>query len=96
MTPDWAFSASKHGISYIDVAYVISKEEFKKVLPNFPDPYSEGGIVTLYIGFQHPQATKEIEVLVRTFPNSERRAKIFHVMPLRQQFREMRDQDKDS
>jgi hypothetical protein len=45
----------------------------------------------LYIGPEHPQTDREIEVLVRRPRRSGAEASIFHAMPLGPKFRRLRE-----
>jgi len=56
----------------------------------------DGTVDRLYIGPEHAQTRRELEVIVRVaIDGSSREAVIFHVMPLGPKFRTMREEYPD-
>lgn len=53
------------------------------------------GRIMLYIGPEHVQTDRELEILVHEFPNTGRESSIFHAMPLGPKFRRYREEHSD-
>lgn len=88
MPPKWDDSALKHGIPKPDVVYAIAHATF---VDTIEDPGFRGGRVELYIGPEHGQTARELEILVERF-NDGREAVIFHVMNLGPKFTRYREE----
>ena len=78
----------KHGISKADVVYAIAHATFVDIIE---DPGFRGGRIELYIGPEHGQIARELEVLVVRFDDG-REAVIFHVMKLEPKFMRYREE----
>lgn len=52
---------------------------------------NNGGTVRLYVGPEHPQTDRELEILVNYFTDG-REASIFHAMPLGPKIRRYREE----
>lgn len=89
MSPRWTESTEKHNIARGDAVHAILHATYVRVLP---EEVSEGRI-RLFIGPEHAQTDREIEVLVHDFPDSAREAVVFHVMPLGPKFRRYREEN---
>jgi hypothetical protein len=79
-------SSRKHGISNEDALYVIRN-------PTYTGGLSGGNHVSyalIFIGFQHPQTEREIEVLMRVYRRSQRWPEVFHVMWLSSKYDKFR------
>lgn len=87
MTPRWTASASKHGIPRADAAYAIAHATFI----GHPDP--DDGSIMLYIGPEHAQTDRELEILVRDRSTEGREWLIYHVMPLGPLYRRYREEN---
>ena len=57
-----------------------------------PNESFDDGVVTLYIGPQHPQTGREIEVLVNVYSDG-RESVVFHAMRLGPKFRRYREEN---
>ena len=71
--------------------YAIAHATFVDTIEN---PGRRGGRVELYIGPEHGQTTRELEVLVERFDDG-REAVIFHVMGLGSKFKRYREEHSD-
>lgn len=91
MTPRWAESASKHGIPPADQIHAIVNATYTARIET---KGADTGEVWLYIGSPHPQTEREIELLVKTYPDG-RAALIFHAMDLGPKFRRHREEHPD-
>jgi hypothetical protein len=79
-------SANKHRISNEDALYAIHHATYtRRLSPDLPGTY-----IRLFIGFQHSQTERELEVLVRAFESSRRRPEVFHVMWLSSKYDQYR------
>jgi hypothetical protein len=84
-------SAAKHRITQQDALYVIMHPTYTGKLPkNRPGTY-----IRLFIGFQHPQIAREIEVLVRVYESGFRNPEVFHVMFLSSKYDKYRRDNPD-
>lgn len=83
-------SSEKHGVTHGDVVHAIYHASFNQVIEE--DGSSR---IRLFIGPQHPQTEREIEVLVREYPDTSRPARIFHAMLLGPKFRRLREEVSD-
>jgi hypothetical protein len=90
MAPRWEPSSEKHGVSRQDQTFAIVNANFVHELD---EPVKEGRIV-LYIGPEHAQTDREVEVLVHEFGDG-RESSIFHAMPLGPKFRRFREEHPD-
>jgi hypothetical protein len=90
VAPVFEPSSGKHGVSHEDIAYAIFHATFIHVLEE-----ADGSRVRLFIGPEHAQTDREIEVLVREFPSASRQASIFHAMPLGPKFARLREETDD-
>ncbi|WP_431031195.1 hypothetical protein [Plantibacter sp. RU18] len=90
MAPAWTNSASKHGVDRRDAMYAL-------VYPNYVrdiEDNGDGTVNRLYIGPEHAQTTRELEVIVRVaVDGSGREAVIFHVMQLGPAIRRFREEN---
>lgn len=91
MPPKWEDSALKRGIPKSDVVYAIAHATF---VDTIEDPGFRGGRVVLYIGPEHGQTSRELEVLVEQFDDG-REAVVFHVMALGPKFKRYREEHSD-
>lgn len=92
MPPKWDDSALKRGIPKPDVIHAIAHATF---VVTIEDPGIRGGRVELYIGPEHDQTARELEVLVERFDDG-REAVIFHVMHLGPKFKRLREEQSDA
>ncbi len=88
MPPKWEPTSLKRGIPKADVVYAIANATF---IDTIEDPGLRGGRVVLYIGPEHGQTARELEVLVEQFDDG-REAVIFHVMGLGPKFKRYREE----
>lgn len=91
MAPRWDPSSEKHGVARRDQIFAIVHATFVRQIEG---PAGDGKIM-LYIGPEHAQTDREIEVLVREYPQSGREAVVFHAMPLGPKFRRFREENPD-
>jgi hypothetical protein len=70
-----------------DQVYAILHATYSAILP---DEGLDDGTVTLYIGPQHAQTQREIEVLVNVYPD-DRESVVFHAMLLGPKFHRYRE-----
>jgi hypothetical protein len=91
MAPRWEPSSDKHGVSRQDQIFAIINANFVHELD---EPVKEGRIM-VYIGPEHSQTDRELEILVLEFPDSGREASIFHAMPLGPKYRRYREEHPD-
>lgn len=91
MPPRWEDSALKRGIPKADVIYAIAHATFVDTIEN---PGLHGGRVEIYIGPEHGQTARELEILVERFDDG-REAVIFHVMGLGPKFKRYREEHSD-
>jgi hypothetical protein len=73
------------------VVYAIAHASF---VATIEDPGFRGGRVELYIGPEHDQTVRELEILVERFDDG-REAVIFHVMSLGPKFTRYREEHSD-
>lgn len=85
MVPVFEYSAFKHDIPRKDIVYVLLHPTYTGKLSRD----SETSRVTLYIGFQHEQTERELEILVRHYYDG-RDSRIFHVNYLTSKFDDFR------
>lgn len=88
MVPRWDPAAEKRGFPRSDVIYAIAHASFVDVVE---DPGFRGGKVFLYIGPEHAQTQRELEVLVERFDDGSESV-IFHVMNLGPKYRSYREE----
>ena len=91
MPPRWEPSSDKHNVPRADQVYAIVYATFVHILG---EPVAAGQIV-LYIGPEHGQTDRELEILVHESPESGAEAVIFHAMPLGPKFRRYREENSD-
>jgi hypothetical protein len=84
--PQWADSADKHGVPRADAVYAIVHATFVRDL--------DRDDIRLYIGPEHAQTERELEVLVRIPRDVGGVASVFHVMPLGPMFRRFREENR--
>jgi hypothetical protein len=87
VAPVFEPSSGKHGVSHSAIAHAIFHATFVQLLEE-----DDGSQVKLFIGPEHAQTDREIEVLVREFPGASRQASIFHAMPLGPKFARLREE----
>lgn len=87
MTPRWEPSSDKHGVARNDQVYAILHATYIADL----GPNERGGSIRLYIGPEHAQTDRELEILVVHFTDG-REASIFHAMPLGPKIRRYREE----
>lgn len=87
MAPRWEPSSDKHGVARNDQLYAILHATYVATIGTSND----GGTVTLFIGPQHEQTDREVEILVNSFTDG-RQASIFHAMQLGPKFRRYREE----
>ncbi|MGW9159658.1 hypothetical protein [Microbacterium sp. NPDC055665] len=90
MAPTWANSADKHGVDRRDAMYALLHPNYVRDMEDNGD----GTVNRLYIGPEHAQTERELEVIVRVaVDGSGREANIFHVMPLGPAIRRYREEN---
>jgi hypothetical protein len=87
VAPRWEPSSDKHGIPRTDQIYAILHATYLADLGSSND----GGTVRLYVGPEHEQTDRELEILVNYFTDG-REASIFHAMPLGPKVRRYREE----
>lgn len=92
MAPRWEPSSDRHGVARQDQAYAIIHANYVNITD---EPAPDGGQVVVYIGPQHAQTERELEILVLEFPESGREASIFHAMQLGPKWRRYREENPD-
>ena len=92
MTPRWASSSHKHGISRVDQIYVMLHPTYQVRLDS--EKFDDGD-VWLYIGHPHAQTEREVEVLVNVYADG-RAALVFHAMELGPRLRKYREEHPDA
>ena len=90
MAPRWEPSSEKHGVSRPDQIFAILNANFVHELD---EPVKEGRVM-VYIGPEHAQTDRELEILIHEFPDG-REASIFHAMPLGPKFSRYREEHPD-
>lgn len=85
--PRWTESADKHGVPRADAVYAIMHATFV----GRPDP--DDPAIVLYIGPEHAQTERELEILSRDRSGEGRDHLIYHVMPLGPLFRRFREEN---
>ena len=89
MTPRWTESSGKHGILRSSVGWAIAHATYTADLVANGD----GSVDRLFIGPEHAQTDRELEVIVQLWTdNSGREAIIFHAMQLGPKVRRMREE----
>ncbi|MFG6278944.1 hypothetical protein [Microbacterium sp. 5K110] len=89
MSPIWEESSRKHGVSQSDQVYAILHATYVATLP---ETGQRGGRVVLYIGPEHAQTSRELEVLVEDFGGVPE-ARVFHAMRLGPKLRRYREEN---
>ncbi|TFD45390.1 hypothetical protein E3T55_18845 [Cryobacterium frigoriphilum] len=89
MPPRWESSSDKHGVDRVDQIYAILHANYTAELPGAG---RDDGIVTLFIGPQHEQTDREVEILVNVFLDG-RESVIFHAMLLGPKLRRYREEN---
>ncbi len=87
MPPRWEPSADKHDVPHADQVHAILHATYIAELGASDD----GGTVRLYVGPEHAQTDRELEILVNYFTDG-REASIFHAMPLGPKIRRYREE----
>ena len=90
MPPRWESSSEKHGVPQHDQVYAILHATYVADL----GPNDDGGEIRLYIGPEHFQTERELEILVNQFTDG-REASIFHSIRLGPKFRSYREENPD-
>lgn len=90
MAPRWELSSDKHGIDRRDQIFAILNANYVAILEERQD----GSAVMLYIGPEHGQTDRELEILVHSFADG-RQASVFHAMLLGPKFRRYREDHPD-
>ncbi|MEO6505734.1 MAG: hypothetical protein ABIW36_10630 [Terrimesophilobacter sp.] len=88
LAPRWEPSSDKHGVDRGDQVHAILNATYTAELPG---ESRDGGTVTLYIGPQHAQTGREVEILVNVY-SDERESVIFHAMLLGTKYRRYREE----
>ena len=88
MAPRWVPSSDRHGVDRADQVYAILHATYSAVLPG---ESLDDGTVTLYIGPEHAQTLREIEILVNVYPDN-RESIVFHAMQLGPKYRRYREE----
>lgn len=92
MAPRWADSAAKHGVARADAVYAMLHANYIVDLVD----HGDGTVDRLYIGPEHAQTDRELEVIVQVaMDGSGREAFVFHVMQLGPKFQRMREEYPD-
>lgn len=92
MAPHWTESTGKHGVSRADAIYAMLHATYTRQLADLGD----GTVDRLYIGPEHAQTSRELEIIVNVaIDGSGREASVFHVMPLGPKFRKVREENPD-
>jgi len=86
--PRWESSSEKHGVPQHDQVYAILHATYIANL----GPNDDGGEIRLYIGPEHSQTERELEILISQFTDG-REASIFHAMRLGPKFRSYREEN---
>lgn len=90
MAPTWTESADKHGVDRRDAMYALLHPNYVRDIEDNGD----GTVNRLYIGPEHAQTDRELEVIVRVaVDGSGREAVIFHVMQLGPAIRRFREEN---
>lgn len=90
MAPIWVHSAGKHGVARRDAMYALLHPNYVHDLADNLD----GTVNRLFIGPEHAQTDRELEVIVRVaVDGSGREAIIFHVMQLGPAIRRFREEN---
>jgi hypothetical protein len=88
MPPRWEPSSDKHDVPRTDQVHAILNASYIADLGTSDD----GGTLRLYIGPEHAQTDRELEILVNHFTDG-REASIFHAMQLGPKFRRYREEN---
>ena len=88
VAPRWEPSSDKHGVDRGDQVHAILNAAYTAELQGED---RDGGTVTLYIGPQHAQTDREIEILVNVYSDG-RESVIFHAMLLGPKYRQYREE----
>ncbi|MFZ4893037.1 hypothetical protein ACL9RL_01145 [Plantibacter sp. Mn2098] len=89
MTPRWTESSGKHGVARSSAGWAIAHANYVRDLKDRGD----GSVDRLFIGPEHSQTEREVEVIVQIWMDgSAREAVVFHVMQLGPKFRRMREE----
>lgn len=91
MAPIWESSSFKHEIDKRDQIYAMLNATYTA---SVPEEARNGGVVRLFIGPEHAQTEREVEILVEEFSDG-REARIFHAMHLGSKFRSYREEHPD-
>lgn len=92
LTPQWTESSKKHGISRASVGWAVAHANYTQDLADNRD----GSIDRFFVGPEHEQTDREIEVIVQVWVDGSRRESvIFHAMPLGPKVRRMREEHPD-
>ena len=89
--PHWEPSSDKHGVAREDQIYAM-------VNAAFTDPIEtgkNGDVVMLYIGPEHHQTERELEILVRHPARKGAEASVFHAMRLGPKYRRYREESEN-
>jgi hypothetical protein len=89
MAPRWLDSADKHSVPRPDQVYVLLHASY---VAELTDEQTPSGRIMLFIGPQHAQTDREIEILVHEYPGTGREAVIFHAMELGPKYRRYREE----
>jgi hypothetical protein len=86
VAPIWTTSTGKHGVPRGEAQYAMLHPTFVQDLERNGD----GTVNRLFIGPNHAQTDRRLEVIVRVVVDgSGRQAVVFHVMPLGPKFRKL-------
>lgn len=92
MAPRWTDSSTKHGVPRGDAVYAMLHATYTVDLVDNGD----GTVDRLFIGPEHAQTSRELEVIVEiAVDGSGREATVFHVMQLGPKFTRMREEYPD-
>ena len=89
--PHWEPSTDKHGVPRQDQIYAMLHATFIDEIETKPN----GDVIVLYIGPEHSQTDREVEVLVRKPARRRAEASVFHAMALGPKFRRYREDSRN-
>ncbi|MEV8212288.1 hypothetical protein [Leifsonia sp. NPDC077715] len=85
--PHWETSSYKHRVPREDQVYAMLNATFVDPI----ETEDNGDVIMLYIGPEHPQTDRELEILVRRPARTGAEASVFHAMPLGPKYRRYRE-----
>jgi len=90
VNPRWTESSGKHGIPQRDQIFAIANASYSVELAG---ESLDEGTVWLYIGPEHAQTDRELELLVNVYDDG-REAVVFHAQQLNDKFRRLREENR--